>query len=60
MKNATKRLAAMLAALMLLSACGRDGEQTPEDAARLLSSLDRAQAGPTAPAQGLCLMEVFY
>ena len=31
MKNATKRLAAMLAALMLLSACGRDGEQTPED-----------------------------
>ena len=36
------------------------GEKTPEDAARLLSSLDRAQAGPTAPAQGLCLMEVFY
>ncbi len=36
------------------------GERTPEDAARALSSLDRAQAGPTAPAQGLCLMEVFY
>ena len=35
-------------------------ELYPEDAARLLSSLDRTQAGPTAPAQGLCLMEVFY
>lgn len=32
----------------------------PEDIPRILASLDRTQAGPTAPAQGLCLYETRY
>lgn len=36
------------------------GERNGDDAAAALASLDRQQAGPTAPAQGLCLMEVYY
>ena len=35
----------------------------PDPAAAMeavVSSRDRAQAGPTAPPQGLCLEEVFY
>lgn len=36
------------------------GERTPEDFARLLSARDRTCAGPTAPPQGLVLMEVKY
>lgn len=31
-----------------------------EDVSRILASLDRTQAGPTAPAKGLCLLEVHY
>ena len=36
------------------------GERAPEEMTAILSSLDRAQAGPTAPAQGLTLWEVRY
>jgi tRNA pseudouridine38-40 synthase len=42
-----------------LLAVGR-GELAPEEMPRILASLDRQQAGPTAPAQGLCLWEVRY
>ena len=37
-----------------------DGTLPPEGIPRILSSLDRQQAGPTAPAQGLTLWEVVY
>ena len=30
----------------------------PEDTARIIESLDRSQAGFTAPPEGLCLMKV--
>ncbi len=36
------------------------GERAPEEMPLILASLDRAQAGPTAPAQGLTLWEVAY
>ena len=36
------------------------GERPPEDMAAILASGDRAQAGPTAPAQGLTLWSVAY
>lgn len=36
------------------------GNLTPEDVKRILEAKDRTQAGPTAPAQGLCLMKVDY
>lgn len=36
------------------------GKRTPEDMKRILLSRDRKQAGPTAPAKGLCLMRVQY
>ena len=36
------------------------GKIPPEQVARILESRDRAQAGPTAPPHGLCLMEVRY
>jgi tRNA pseudouridine38-40 synthase len=36
------------------------GRRTPEEFGRLLAARDRTQAGPTAPAQGLFLREVFY
>jgi tRNA pseudouridine38-40 synthase len=36
------------------------GKREPADVARLLESRDRAQAGPTAPPGGLCLLEVTY
>ena len=32
----------------------------PDDMERILDSADRSQAGPTAPAKGLCLMHVEY
>jgi tRNA pseudouridine38-40 synthase len=32
----------------------------PDDIPRILAALDRTQAGPTAPAQGLCLVKVEY
>ena len=32
----------------------------PEEMERILASLDREQAGFTAPAQGLCLVSVEY
>lgn len=36
------------------------GERKAEDMAEILASLDRAQAGKTAPAQGLALVKVEY
>lgn len=36
------------------------GIRSPESVAEALLTKDRAQAGPTAPAQGLCLWEVRY
>jgi len=36
------------------------GKRPPGDLARVLGSRDRTQAGPTAPAQGLCLMSIAY
>ncbi len=36
------------------------GKRAPEDIPRLLAARDRTQAGPTAPAQGLCLVNVEY
>lgn len=35
-------------------------KRKPEDMEAVLSSLDRSQAGPTAPAKGLCLVKVEY
>ena len=39
--------------------CGY-GRLLPRDIPRILDAKDRAQAGPTAPAAGLCLMKVDY
>lgn len=36
------------------------GKLTPRDVPRILAARDRTQAGPTAPAQGLCLVKVHY
>jgi tRNA pseudouridine38-40 synthase len=36
------------------------GNLAPSDIPRILAARDRTQAGPTAPAQGLCLMNVEY
>lgn len=36
------------------------GKIEPEEMARILESRDRARAGPTAPAGGLCLVKVEY
>ena len=36
------------------------GRFEPDDVQRILQSRDRSQAGPTAPARGLCLIEVQY
>jgi tRNA pseudouridine38-40 synthase len=36
------------------------GKIAPEEIARILEARDRAQAGPTAPARGLCLVKVEY
>ena len=36
------------------------GRLSPEDMPGILEALDRKAAGPTAPAQGLCLMKVDY
>ena len=36
------------------------GSLAPTDIPRILASRDRAQAGPTAPASGLYLVEVHY
>ena len=42
----------------LLEIC--TGERPADDIARILQSRDRAEAGFTAPARGLCLMKVRY
>jgi len=42
-----------------LAQAGR-GDRTPESVRRALESLDRTQAGPTAPPQGLYLVSVDY
>jgi len=36
------------------------GKLAPHDILKILAACDRTQAGPTAPAQGLCLMNVEY
>ncbi len=36
------------------------GKRAPEDISDILAARDRTQAGPTAPAQGLCLVYVEY
>ena len=36
------------------------GRKNPADVKRILEAKDRRQAGKTAPAQGLCLLEVKY
>jgi tRNA pseudouridine38-40 synthase len=36
------------------------GKRAPASIAGLLTNANRSEAGPTAPAQGLCLEEVFY
>jgi tRNA pseudouridine38-40 synthase len=36
------------------------GRLSPEEVGGILASRDRSRAGPTAPARGLCLVEVFY
>ena len=36
------------------------GKRPPEDMQKILASRDRKQAGPTAPARGLCLITVKY
>ena len=36
------------------------GKRPPEDMQKILASRDRKQAGPTAPARGLCLIGVKY
>jgi len=36
------------------------GRLTSADVLRILEARDRRLAGPTAPAQGLCLMKVEY
>ena len=36
------------------------GERPADDLPRLLATRDRTQAGPTAPACGLCLTRVTY
>ena len=39
---------------------GGGGRMTVEEVRRVLESKERCKAGPTAPAQGLCLMRVDY
>jgi tRNA pseudouridine38-40 synthase len=36
------------------------GERSVQDFERAFRSLERSQAGPTAPAHGLCLLRVDY
>lgn len=36
------------------------GRRAPEDIPEILAACDRTQAGPTAPAHGLCLVDVEY
>jgi tRNA pseudouridine38-40 synthase len=36
------------------------GKLAPQDVTRILAARDRTLAGPTAPAQGLCLVKVEY
>ena len=36
------------------------GALTPEDIRRILAARDRRQLGMTAPAEGLCLLRVYF
>ena len=36
------------------------GKKQPEDAAKIIESGDRRNAGHTAPAEGLYLVEIYY
>ena len=36
------------------------GKKEPGDVAKILAGKDRALAGPTAPAEGLTLVEIVY
>lgn len=47
----------IMAGTLLEVGCGR---MTVEEVRRVLESKERCKAGPTAPAQGLCLMRVDY
>lgn len=47
----------ILVGTLLEVGCGR---RAPESMVEVLAARQRAAAGPTAPAKGLCLMEVYY
>ncbi len=47
----------ILVGTLLEVGCGR---MTPEEVSEVLNASERKKAGPTAPAQGLCLMSVDY
>jgi tRNA pseudouridine38-40 synthase len=36
------------------------GKREPEGVKELLTTIDRKKAGPTAPPQGLCMIQVDY
>ena len=37
-----------------------EGKWEPEKVTEIIESCDRTKAGPTAPPQGLCLMNILY
>lgn len=51
---------AIAGTLVLLGVDGRRGRPDPDRMRRIIESRDRAQAGPTAPPQGLYLLDVTY
>jgi tRNA pseudouridine38-40 synthase len=52
-----KNMIRIIAGTLMLVGLGR---KHPDWVAEVLAGTDRGRAGPTAPACGLCLMEVFY